>query len=113
MGSDGSARRNENTRMKKFALVHIGFEKPTPEIMAAWGQWFESIKDDLVDMGNVGFMGGREISSEGTRDLPMGPQSLTGMSIVRAPSIEDAQAIAQRCPYISSIRVYELRSHGG
>ena len=27
--------------MKKFVLLHYGFEKPTPEIMAAWGKWFE------------------------------------------------------------------------
>jgi hypothetical protein len=28
--------------VKKFVLLHYGFEKPTPEIMAAWGKWFES-----------------------------------------------------------------------
>ena len=37
--------------MKKFVFLHYGFEKPTPEIMAAWGKWFESIKDRVVDMG--------------------------------------------------------------
>ena len=30
--------------MKKFVLLHYGFEKPTPEIMAAWGKWFEATK---------------------------------------------------------------------
>ena len=34
--------------MKKFVLLHYGFEKPTPEIMAAWGKWFESMKDLCV-----------------------------------------------------------------
>ena len=31
--------------MKKFMILHLGFEKPTPEIMAAWGKWFESIAE--------------------------------------------------------------------
>ena len=29
--------------MKKFMFLHFGFEKPTPEIMADWNKWFESI----------------------------------------------------------------------
>jgi len=41
--------------------LHYGFEKPTPEIMAAWGKWFESIKDRIIDMGGH-FSSGREIS---------------------------------------------------
>ena len=39
--------------MKKFVFLHYGFEKPTPEIMAAWGKWFGSMKDDIVDMGAI------------------------------------------------------------
>ncbi len=37
--------------MKKFVMLHFGFEKPTAEIMGAWGKGFESIKENLVDMG--------------------------------------------------------------
>ncbi len=59
--------------MKKFVLLHYGFEKPTPEIMSAWGTWFELIKDNMVDMAGP-FVGGREISRAGTRDLPLGPE---------------------------------------
>ena len=33
-------------------LLHYGFETPTPEIMAAWGSWFESIADAQVAQGN-------------------------------------------------------------
>ncbi|MGY8795039.1 MAG: hypothetical protein ACKVJN_07915 [Woeseiales bacterium] len=43
--------------MNKFVCVHIGFEKPTPEIMEAGGQWFESINDSTVE--NIGFRGGK------------------------------------------------------
>lgn len=92
--------------MKRFMLLHYGFEKPTPEIMGAWGQWFESIADHSVEHG--GFRGAREISRDGARELPMGMESITGYSIIRAPSLEEAERIAQENPFIASIRVYEI-----
>ena len=95
--------------MKKFVLLHYGFERPTPEIMAAWGKWFASMKDNIVDMGGH-FSGGREISKAGTKDLPLAPESITGFTIVSADSLDDAEKMAQRNPYISSIRVYEIMS---
>ena len=93
--------------MKKFMLLHFGFEKPTPEIMAAWGKWFESIADKSIENG--GFHGAaREISKSGTTDLTMGMDSITGYSIINAESIDDAEEIARDNPYIASIRVYEI-----
>lgn len=94
--------------MKKFVFLTYGFEKPTPEIMAAWGKWFESIKDNVVDMGH--FSSGREISDAGTKDLPLGLDSITGFVIVGAESLDDAEKMAQSNPYISSIRIYEMMS---
>jgi hypothetical protein len=95
--------------MKKFIFLHYGFDKPTPEIMASWGKWFESIKDHMIDMGSR-FGSGREISKAGTRDLPLGLESITGFTIVNADSLDDAERMARSNPYISSIRVYELMS---
>jgi len=92
--------------MKKFLMLTIGFEKPTPEIMEAWGKWFESIKDNIVDKGHLS--GGREISSEGTKDLPLGLESITGFMIVTAESLDEAEKMAESNPYITSIRVYEM-----
>jgi len=94
--------------MTKFCLLHYGFEKPTAEIMEAWGVWFESIADRTVDQG--GFSSAREISSSGTRDLPMGMESITGYNIIEAESLDEAEKIAQSNPFIASIRVYEMRS---
>lgn len=93
--------------MKKFMLLHYGFEQPTPEIMAAWGKWFESISDKQVDQG--GFKGGREISKSGIKDLPWDMESITGYNIIEAEDLDAAMKIAQGNPFISSIRVYELR----
>ena len=94
--------------MKKFMLLHYGFEPPTPEIMAAWGSWFESIADVQADQG--GFSGGREISKDGTKDLPWDRESITGYNIIEAESLDAAVEIAQGNPFIDRIRIYELRS---
>ena len=94
--------------MKKYMFLHFGFEDPTPEIMEAWMAWFESIADKQIDQG--GFSDGREISKSGTRDLPWDSECITGYYIIEAESLEAAETLAQSNPYISSIRIYELRS---
>ncbi len=95
--------------MKKYMYLSFGFEKPTPEIMSAWGKWFAAIADKIVDQG--GFHGGaREISKDGTKDLPMGTESITGYIIVNAESLDEATALARDNPFIASIRVYEIMS---
>ena len=93
--------------MKKFMLLHIGFERPTPEIMKAWETWLASIAKSQIDQG--GFAGGREITRRGTRDLPWDRDAMTGYNIIEAESLDAAEKIARNNPYISGIRVYELR----
>ena len=68
-----------------------------------------SAVDNIIDMGGH-FTGGREISKAGTKGLPLGPESITGFTIVSAKSLDDAEKMAQSNPYISSIRVYEVMS---
>ena len=95
--------------MKKFVIFHFGFEMPTPEIMDAWSKWFESIGDKIVDPGSP-LGNGREISPSGTKELPMGLESLTGYTVINAASIDEAEKIAKGCPMITSVRVYEAMS---
>lgn len=92
--------------MKRYMLLHIGFEQPTPEIMARWKSWFEAVASSMVE--NVGLRAAREISRDGTIDLPWGGESLTGYTIVNAESMDAAEALARTNPFISSIRIYEL-----
>ena len=93
--------------MKRFMLLHYGFEKPTLEIMAAWKEWFESVAEKSQDNG--GFHGAaKEITNSGSTDLPMGMDSITGYSIINAENIDEAEKIAQDNPFIASIRVYEI-----
>ena len=96
--------------MKRFMLMHFGFEKPTPEIMEAWQKWFGSIAERTEENG--GFHGGaREITRDGSRDLPMDLECITGYSIIKAESLEEAESIAKENPFVSSIRVYEIITH--
>ncbi len=96
--------------MKRYMLLHFGFEKPTQEIMAAWGKWFQSIADKTVENGGF-HAAAREISRDGSSDLPMQADSITGYTIINAESIEEAEAIAKENPFIASIRVYEIVTH--
>ena len=93
--------------MKQFMILHVGFEMPTDEIMAQWNAWFEKTADCTIDMG--GFMGGREISHDGTTDLSWDKNCLTGYSIIEAQSLEEAEELAATNPFISAIRIYEIR----
>lgn len=95
--------------MKEFLLVHIGFEQPTDEIMAAWGNWFDSIADITVE--NVGLGSAKEVSQEGVKDLSFDLQASTGYTTIKAESLDAAVKVAQDCPFITSIRVHEVRSH--
>jgi len=94
--------------VKNYLILHYGFEKPTPEIMGPWGKWFESIADRMVDAGHL--PGGREISHDGTKELPLAKDSITGYTVIKAENLDDAEKIAQGCPIIASTRVYEIMS---
>lgn len=93
--------------MKRFMLLHIGFEQPTQDIMRAWQAWFASVAACTVEQG--GCKAGREITKNGVRDLAWGADAITGYNVIEAQSLEAAEKIAATCPIITAIRVYELR----
>lgn len=95
--------------MKKFVFLYYGFEPPTEEIKNAWRSWFASIGDKLVDSGNP-FGAGRDISPTGTKELPLGAESVAGYTIINADSMDEAEDIAKGCPMITGVRVYEAVS---
>lgn len=97
--------------MKRYMLLHCGFETPTPEIMAAWNTWFDEVADKTVEHG--GFGAAREITHDGTQDLPWGADSITGYSIINAENLDAAEKIAQSNPFIAGIRIYEIRTEQG
>jgi hypothetical protein len=104
-----SSDEKKSPAMQKFIFLSYGYETPTPEIMDAWGKWFTSIADRIVDSG--GPLGsGREISRDGTKELSPDTGAATGYTIFNAKNIEEAEKIAKRCPIISSVVVHEIMS---
>lgn len=95
--------------MKKFVFLYVGVVKPTQEIMDGWTKWFGEIKEHVIDSGNP-FAPGKEITRVGVKDLPHDLNSLAGYTILKADSIEEAIKIAQSCPLITGMRVYEAVS---
>ncbi len=100
--------------MKKFVFLYRGYGEPTREVMDAWSSWFASVADKMVDMGHP--LGpGREISGTGgtgagSRDLPVDAEAIAGYSIVHAADLDEAEKIAQGCPIVTSVTVYEAMS---
>ncbi len=93
--------------MKRFMVLHYGFEKPTPEEFEAWNRWFASIAERQVERG--GFRSGWELTPEGSKELPFGRDAITGYTIIEAEDLDEAEAIARECPIVISTRVYEIR----
>ena len=96
--------------MKKFMFLFQGIWDPSNNQMRdAWTEWFAEIGASIVDSGNP-FGEGREVTSDGARDLPLESGSTTGYTIVEAESIDDAEKLLSNCPIITSVRVYETMS---
>ena len=93
--------------MKKFVIVTIGFSPPTPEMMKSWIDWFKSIEGRIIEQ--IGLFDGKEITKDGLHDLSMDLNAITGILVINADDMEEALAIAQECPMVTSTKVYEVR----
>lgn len=90
--------------MGKYVLVYSGGSGEMPEagsdefdeLMAAWGGWFESMGDAVVDGGNP-FGEATSIASDGSQS-DGSVTGATGYSIINAESMEEAAAHASACP---------------
>ena len=64
---------------------------PSPEAIAAWGSWLESMGPQLVDRGNPVFE--RQTLGNCETDTQLG-----GYSLINADSLAAAVALAKGCP---------------
>lgn len=94
--------------MKKFVFLYQGQgpTEPTAEGMKAWGDWFASLGEHLVDGGNP-FGAGREVTTSGATDLSHAATPITGYTIVNAADLDEAQQLLAGCPMSTAVRVYE------
>ena len=93
--------------MKHFLILHYGFVPPDEAAMAGWNAWFQKIAERQMARGH--FTTGRELTAEGTAELPFGRDSITGYTLIRAESLDEAEAIAAECPIVDATRVYEIQ----
>jgi hypothetical protein len=82
---------------------------PSEESLQAWGKWFDTLSDNLVDGGNpvtpekATLAGGNVLHERDT---------VVGYSVVKAASLDEAVALAKGSPLADApgceVRVYEL-----
>jgi hypothetical protein len=77
-----------------FAYRRTSAPAPTPESTSAWMTWFGAMGDDLVDLGKP---------AAGAASLGnCGPGTeLGGYSVISAPDLDAALAVAKGCPQLS------------
>lgn len=99
--------------MANYVLVYKGgnmaeTEEEQQAAMAAWGAWFGSLGEAVVDGGNP-FGPASSVATDGA--VSDGATSgLTGYSVLSAGSLSEASAMAKGCPVLSSggsVEVYE------
>jgi hypothetical protein len=92
---------------------HGGHMEQTPEAqqaaMAQWGAWFAGLGDAIVD-GGAPVGAARTIATDGTTTDGGGTNPVSGYSLVKAGSLDDALVLAKGCPVLGvggSIEVCE------
>ena len=102
--------------MNNFLLMYTGGGMPESEeeqaaVLKAWGDWFETLGEKLVDGGNPTGPMAKTIKSDGSVvDGPDGKMA-TGYSILKAESFDDALALAKGSPMLDgggNITLYEI-----
>jgi hypothetical protein len=96
--------------MANYVLAYKGGSMAATEAereaaMAAWGSWFGTLGQAVVDAGNP-FGASTSVSADGSG----GQGSLTGYSVLAADDLAAAAELAKGCPVLAnggSVEVYE------
>jgi hypothetical protein len=101
--------------MHMYLLLYTGGDMPVTQeenktMMDAWGVWLAGLGEALVD-GNPFTSTAKTVSPDGVvSDGPVGPM-MSGYSLVKAPSMDEAAGIARSCPAKlsgASISIFEV-----
>ena len=90
--------------MADYIIAYIGGRQPeTPEEgkaqKARWDAWISDLGDAVVNPGTPLAMS-KTIGPDGVADADP-DRKLTGFSVVKADSLEDAIEIAKKCPFLA------------
>jgi len=97
--------------MAKYLLVYHGGRMPETDeergkIMAAWGQWFQTLGSAVVDPGNP--VGQTRTINNGSVSEGGGANPATGYSILEADSLERAVELSKGCPVLQGGATVEV-----
>ena len=93
--------------MAKYVLAYHGgggmpeTEEAQAAIYEAWGAWFGSLRDSVVDGGNP-ISQTKTIASDGSVTDGGGANPLSGYSLISADSLDEAVTKAKGCPALAS-----------
>src|ERR1700730_4127904 len=96
----------EDTTMPKYVLAYhdgsmAASESEQAAARAAWGAWFGSLGDAVVDAGNPTGPS-RTLASDGSTNDGGGPNPLSGYSLINATDLDAAVGLAKGCPILGA-----------
>jgi hypothetical protein len=88
--------------MANFLLTYYGGSMPDTDearakSLADWGEWMKQCGDSLVDPGNP-CSNAKSVKKDGVGDV--GSDRITGYSVIKADSLEQAVKAAQMVPLV-------------
>ncbi len=100
--------------MTNFVLVYTGGGMPDSEeeqaaVMAAWGAWYGSMGEAIVDGGNP-FSASKSVTADGVSDGPVSAPPATGYTVISADSLDEAVEKVKNHPHLNyggQVSVYE------
>ena len=92
--------------MPKYVLVYHGGSMPQSEadqaaVMAAWGAWFGSLGDAVVDGGNP-TGASKTVTSDGSSTDGGGSNPVSGYSLINATDLDAAVSLVKACPILGA-----------
>jgi len=96
----------EENAMPKYVLAYHGGSMPESEaeqaaVMAAWGAWFGSLGDAVVD-GGYPTGPSKTLASDGSTSDGGGPNPVSGYSLINATDLDAAVSLVKGCPILAA-----------
>ena len=92
--------------MPKYVFAYHGGSAPKSEadqaaVMAAWGAWFGTLGDAVVD-GGAPVGASKTVKSDGSTSDGGGANPVNGYSLINATDLNAAVSLAKGCPILSA-----------
>ena len=91
--------------MPEYIIAYKGGSKPSSREegaaqMARWKQWTEELGDAIINPGTP--LSGNRIVSATAVSADGGDNSMSGYSVVKAQTMDEALEMAKKCPFLDT-----------